>query len=59
MSLTFITSYTSGKRLITRIYKELKTLISPKINDQMKKQAKELNRASSKEEAQMAKNHVK
>jgi hypothetical protein len=42
-------SYTSDKRLITRIYKELKKLNSPKINDPMKKWA------FSKEKVQMAK----
>jgi hypothetical protein len=30
------TSYTSDKGLITRIYRELKKLNSPKINDQLK-----------------------
>jgi hypothetical protein len=29
-------SYTSGKRLITRLYRELKKLNSPKINDPVK-----------------------
>jgi hypothetical protein len=36
-------SYTSDKGLITRIYRELKKLNSPKINDLMKKLANELN----------------
>jgi hypothetical protein len=49
-------SYTSDKRLITRIYRELKKLNSPKFNDPMKKWAKERDRAFSKEEVQMAKN---
>jgi hypothetical protein len=48
-------SYTSGKGLITRIYKELKKLNSPKINDSMKKWAHKLNRTFSKEEVLMAK----
>jgi hypothetical protein len=48
-------SYTSGKRLITRINRELKKLNSPKI----KKWASELNRNFSKEEIQMAKKHMK
>jgi hypothetical protein len=51
-------SYTSDKELITRIYKELKKLNSQKINDLMKKWASELNRTLSKEEVQMAKNHM-
>jgi hypothetical protein len=52
-------SYTLGKGLITRIYRELKKLNSPKINDPMKKWTNELNRAFSKEEIQMAKKNVK
>jgi hypothetical protein len=43
-------SYTSDKGLIIRIHKELKKLNSPKINDPMKKWAKELNRTVLKEE---------
>jgi hypothetical protein len=37
-------SYTSDKGLITRMYKELKKLNSPKINEEMKKWVTELNR---------------
>jgi hypothetical protein len=48
-------NYTSDKRLITRIYRELKKLNSQNINDPMKKWAKELNRAFSKEEVQIIK----
>jgi hypothetical protein len=52
-------SYTSGKELITRIYREPKKLNSPKINEQIKKWASELNRTFSKEEILMAKKHMK
>jgi hypothetical protein len=48
-------SYTSDKGLITRIYRDLKKLNSPKINKSIKKWAIELNRTFSKEEIQMAK----
>jgi hypothetical protein len=41
-------SYTSDKGLITRIYRELKKLNSPKINEPKKKWATELNRTFSK-----------
>jgi hypothetical protein len=52
-------SYTSDKRLITRTYRELKKLKSPKINEPVKKCATELNRTFSKEEIQVAKKHMK
>jgi hypothetical protein len=48
-------SYTSDKGVITRIYRELKKLNSPKINEPIKKWATELNRTFSKEEIQVAK----
>jgi hypothetical protein len=52
-------SYTSDKILITRIYRELKKLNFPKINEPIKKWAIELNRTFSKEEIQMAKKYMK
>jgi hypothetical protein len=55
----FFASYISYKDLLTRIYRELKNLNSPKFNDSMNKWAKELNRVFSKEEIPMAKKHMK
>jgi hypothetical protein len=52
-------SYTSDKGLTTRIYRELKKLNFPKINEPIKKWATELNRTFSKEEIQTAKKHMK
>jgi hypothetical protein len=52
-------SYTTDKGLITRIYRELKKLNSPQINEPIKKCATELNRTFSKKQIQMAKNHMK
>jgi hypothetical protein len=52
-------SYTSDKGLITRTYRKLKKLNSPKINEPIKKWASELNITLSKEEIQMAKKHMK
>jgi preprotein translocase subunit SecD len=52
-------SYTSDKGQITRIYRELKKLKSPKIKEPIKKWATKLNRTFSKEEVQMAKKHMK
>jgi hypothetical protein len=49
----------SNKGLIARIYRELKKLNSPKINDLMRKWANEMNRAFSKDEVQIAKKHMK
>jgi hypothetical protein len=42
--------------MITRTYRELKKLNSPKINEPIKKWSTELKRSFSKEELQMAKN---
>jgi hypothetical protein len=49
-------SYTLGKGLKTRIYREFKKLKSPKINEPIKKWTTELNRSLSKDEVQTAKN---
>jgi hypothetical protein len=54
-----IFQYTSDKGLITRIYRELKKLNSPNINEPIKKWATELNRTFSKEEIRMAKKYLK
>jgi hypothetical protein len=48
-------SYTSDKGLIARIFRQLKTLNSPQINEPIKKWTTELNRTFSKEEIQMDK----
>jgi hypothetical protein len=52
-------SYTSDKELIARIYRELKKLNFPQINDPIKKLATELSRTFSKEEVQITKIHMK
>jgi hypothetical protein len=52
-------SYPSDKGLITRIYRQLKNLKSPIINEPVKKWATELKRTFFKEELQIAKKHVK
>jgi hypothetical protein len=54
-----VASCTADKGPITRIYRELKKLNSPKINEPIKKWASELNRTFSKGEIQMAKTHMK
>jgi hypothetical protein len=51
-------SYTSDRGLIIRIYRGLKILNSPKINEPMKKRASELNRTFSKEEIQKVQKHI-
>jgi hypothetical protein len=50
-----LASYISSKGLVTRIYRELKKLNSPKVNEPKKKRGIELNRTFSKEDIQMAK----
>jgi hypothetical protein len=47
------------KGLITRIYKELKKLNTPKTNEPIKKWATEQNRTFSKDEIQVVKKHMK
>jgi hypothetical protein len=54
-----VASYTSDEGLMTRIYRKLKKLNSPKINEPLKKWATELNRTFLNEEIQMAKKHIK
>jgi hypothetical protein len=55
----FFANYISDKVLLNRIYRELKKIISQRINSPVNKWTSELNRQFSKEEVQMVNKYMK